>query len=59
MTSAAKAGQELARRTTRAQRLPLKVDDPRTVAVVAEMFGPPKSSAIRRKDAVVGGGADG
>jgi excisionase family DNA binding protein len=34
-------GEAIARRTTAAQGLPLKVDDQRTVGTLAEMFGPP------------------
>ena len=41
MTSAIrKLAEAVARRTTKAQGLPLRIDDPRTVGKLAEMFGP-------------------
>lgn len=46
-----KLGEELARRTTGEQRLPLKVDDPRTVERLAEMFGPRRKVGSARKAA--------
>jgi hypothetical protein len=46
-----KIGIAIARRTTRAQRLPLRVDDPRTVDALAEMLGPPRRVRSSRKAA--------
>lgn len=40
------AGEELARRSTRAQGLPVKVADPRTVGTLAEMIGPPRREIV-------------
>jgi hypothetical protein len=47
---ARKIGEAIVRRSTRAQALPLKVDDPRTVDTLAEMFGPPRRQVTSQSE---------